>query len=109
MKIDMMLRKRYHHIADPMWYYKQLLPFRMARWQRGGKVSLGKLRRLVAENLGPSAAPLVKKGIDYSLSEALAFGEKKLPKHAGKNAMLESEALIKPLIFTSGPSCSKLG
>lgn len=90
MKKDMVLRKRYHHIADPMQYYKQLLLFRMARGQRGGKVSLGKLKGLVAENLGPSAAPLVKKGIDYGLSEALAFGKKKLPKHAGKSARLKS-------------------
>lgn len=90
MKKDMVLRKRYHHIADPMQYYKQLLLFRMARGQRGGKVSLGKLKGLVAENLGPSAALLVKKGIDYGLSEALAFGKKKLPKHAGKSARLKS-------------------
>ena len=86
----MVLRKQYHHIADPMQYYKQLLLFRMARGQTGAKVSLGKLKRLVAENLGPSAAPLVKKGIDYGLSEALAFGKKKLPKHASKNATLKS-------------------
>ena len=45
MKKDMVLRKRYHHIADPMQYYKQLLLFRMARGQTGGKVSLGKLRK----------------------------------------------------------------
>lgn len=44
MKKDMVLRKRYHQIADPMQYYKQLLLFRMARGQRGGKVSLGKLK-----------------------------------------------------------------
>ena len=86
----MVSRKRYHHIADPMRYYKQMLPFRMARQQRGGKFSLGKLKKLVAKNVGPSAAPLVKKEIDYGLTKALAFGKKKLPKHAGKIAMLES-------------------
>ena len=67
-----------------------MLPFPMARRQRGGKFSLGKLKRLVAKNLGPSTALLVKKGIDYGLSKALAFDKKKLPKHAGKIAMLES-------------------
>lgn len=90
MKKDMVSRKRYHHIAEPMRYYKQMLPFRMARRQRGGKFSLEKLKRLVAENVGPSAALLVKKRIDYGLSKVLAFGKKKLPKHAGKIAMLES-------------------
>lgn len=71
MEKDMVSRKRYHHIADPMRYYKQMLPFRMARQQRGGKFSLGKLKKLVAKNVGPSAAPLVKKGIDYSLKHWL--------------------------------------
>ena len=63
--------KRYHQIADLMRYHD-----RQQRRQRGGKFSRGKLKRLVAENLGPSAAPLVKTGIDYGLSKALAFGKK---------------------------------
>lgn len=71
MKKDMVSGKRYHQIADLMRYHD-----RQQRRQRGGKFSLGKLKRLVAENLGPSAAPLVKTGIDYGLSKALAFGKK---------------------------------
>ena len=77
-----------------MRFYKQMLPYRKrGRYQRGGKLSFGKLKKIVgplASKLGPSVVPLVSKGIDYGLSKALTFGKKKFPKHADKLAMAEN-------------------